>query len=204
MSWLKTQPYSSFVHPFDGWPETIQIKDGWRIRARHMTAKRAKATKETMKFCKAMVFLFVLLAAISHETSNLMLMMIAIAAGFGLLWWDARSLFCKRTDIEMKGRTLRIGRGKPFDLNYPHQFDMAPHPKRPALEFRERTKDGIPLYSYYDDTWVIRMHYGGTPVPLMEVYFDTNAAEMVARLQAIDQILQETPKMEKKKQRPGD
>jgi len=202
MIWGRKTP--SFVHPFDGWPLTIPMAQGWMICARHLTAKRAKAAKETKNICKGMVAVFLIWAVFIHEDRHAMMILFGIAAGFALLRWKAAKLWAKRTNIEMQGQRLKSGRNKLYDLTLPHQFDMAPHPKRTPLEFRDRTTTGIPLYSYYDNTWVIRMHYAGNPVPLLEVYNDHDASLIVARLQAVDQVLQEAPKKTRASYEEGD
>ena len=51
---------------------------------------------------------------------------------------------------------------------------------------------------------IIRFHYAGTPIALIEIYDETNAYEMLARLQAVDQALQAQPQEERKRKRPGD
>lgn len=200
----KTPSYGNFIHPFDGWPLTVPMANGWMIYARYLTARRAEYTVGLKAVCKALALFFAVMAAIVHEDRNAMMLMIGIAAGFGLLSWKMADLLCKRTNIEMQRQTLKIGRRKRYDLTLPHQFDMVPHPKRTPLEFRNRTPKGIPVYSFYDNTWLIRMHYAGNPVPLLEVYNDHDASLIVARLQSVDQVLQDVPKKARASYEEGD
>lgn len=188
-----------FVHPFEGWPDTGAIKGGWRIDARHLTASRAMMIKYTRDGCMLVgpIGFFLLYSENIAPFGGFL-----IVSG-AALWLGAKELLLQRTTIDMVHGALTIN-GRRYDLKLSHQFDMIPHPERIPTEFRNRTKGGAPLRSFFDNSFIIRFHYAGTPITLIEIYDETNAYEMLARLQAVDQALQETPKAERKRRRPGD
>lgn len=197
--------------PLKGWPPTRKLRGqtGFRVRARHLTAQRAKFTDIICGFINlggvALSFLMFSIEPLANGWG--LFTAIAVIIGLCTVTWRSRhvwgrSFFGKTTIFEFTPERIRIKgviRFRNYDRTLPHEFNYEIHEKAEQEQDKEietkqmaarEGKEELPKADkYFRQSFHIIFRYAGQRVDVASVFGKKQAEALLVRLQLLDQLM---------------
>ena len=195
--------------PLKGWPPTSQLQGqpGFRIEARHLTARRANFTDYVCGFVNlgALILLGWLFFSQHLTGGQPFLIAFGIFLAFCFLTWGTRriwgtALFGKMTIVQFEPARIMLmthGAFRNYDAKLPHEFDFRIHDEaekeqeRAIEKYQRAQRQGNEFKDekYFRNSFHIIFRYAGQRIDVADVYERKPAEALLVRLQLLDQLM---------------